>query len=94
MKSVERIQDRATTVLNMEAIRERVGRERSILSESLVESEWKNVFKGRDVLREFAGRYAKGMRYEYSRDLIISLMASASHQPDGMKNVLHGILND
>lgn len=94
MKSVERIQDRATTVLSMDAVRERVDRERSTLDDSLIGDEWTKVFKGRDVLREFAGYYAKGMRYEYFRDLIISLMTTAGHQPEGMKRVLHRILND
>ncbi len=55
---------------------------------------WKKHFKGREILRAFAGEFLQGMRYEYFRDLIISQMVNEGYQPDGMKAVLDQILAD
>ena len=93
-KSLDRIQDRVSTMLGIADIRERVNRERVILEDSLCGDDWKKFFKGRDVLSTFAGKYANGMRYEYFRDFIISLMANAGYQPEGMKSVLYSIASD
>ena len=66
--------------------------EQAALEKSLVGDDWRKYFKGRDVLSAFAGEYAKGMRYEYFRDFIISLMANSGYQPPGMKSVLDRIV--
>ena len=92
--SRDRVGERVATVLSIDAIRDVVGRERQVLEASLLDDEWKIQFKGRDILRAFAGKFAAGMRYEYFRDLIISSMAHSGCQPDGMKAVLDGIAND
>ena len=93
-KSIERIQHLAETNLNIDTIRKRIDKEREVLERSLIEGDWKKHFKGRDILRAFVGEYVQGMRYGYFRDLIISQMANAGYQPEGMKAVLDKIAND
>ena len=93
-KSLNKVQDRVSTTLGIADIRERVNKERVVLESSLIGDGWKECFKGRDVLRVFAGKYATGMRYEYFRDFIISLMSNSGYKPEGMKSVLYSIAND
>ncbi|MCY3941144.1 MAG: AAA family ATPase [Gammaproteobacteria bacterium] len=93
-RSVNRINDRLKTKLNIGDIRELVETERRSLSEALTTEDWRKHFRGRDILREFAGKYVRGMAYEYFRELIISQMLSSNYQPAGMKAVLDQILAD
>ena len=93
-KSIEQVQRLTDTKLRVEDIRKRVDEERKVLSRSLSEGDWKKHFKGRDILRVFAGEYVRGMRYELFRNLLISQMVDSGHQPEGMKVVLDKILND
>ena len=93
-KSVERVGHRVKTRLGIDDIRKRVDKEGEILRESLREGDWKRHFKGRDILRLFAGKYVSGMRYEYFRDMIIGQMVNAGYQPEGMKAVLEKIVSD
>ena len=67
---------------------------RKELLEALENGRWRAEFRGRDILRRFAGKYVDGMRYEYFRDLIIAEMRDAGHEPDGMKRILDRILSD
>ena len=93
-KSADRINHRLDTSLQLDEIRRRVDTEQQALTDALKTEEWKNHFRGRDVLQEFAGKYVPGMRYVYFRELIISQMSSAGYQPLGMKAVLDKILAD
>lgn len=79
--------------LDLDAIREQVTKRREVLISSLATEDWRKHFRGRDILRKFAGEYV-GMRYEHFRNLIISRMMSAGYQPPGMKAVLDLIVND
>ena len=94
VKSLERVSNLAETKLGIDNIRKRIDEERKVLEQSLCEGDWKKHFKGRDILRVFVGEYVQGMRYEYFRDLIISQMVNAEHQPEGMKAVLDKIVKD
>ena len=69
LKSVQRVNQRLSTNLQIDDIRHRVDTERESLSKSLSTEDWKKHFRGRDILRAFAGQYVPGMRYEYFRDL-------------------------
>ena len=93
-RSVERAQQLVETGLSLDEIRKRVTKKREALSDSLSTGEWKKQFRGRDILRKFCGEHVRGMRYEYFRDLVITEMASAGHQPGGMKAILDRILDD
>lgn len=94
VKSVQRIHELAETGLRLANLEKRVKEERQVLEKSLRTGNWKEHFKGRDILRAFAGKYLPGMRYEYFRDLIISEMTTSGYQPEGMKAVFDQILND
>lgn len=91
VRSIERMKGRLDGSLAIDEIRQVAKTVRAELEQSLKTEKWRVVFKGRDVLSVFAGRYANGMRYEYFRDLVVSLMANAGHQPAGMKKVLDRI---
>lgn len=94
VKSVEKADYRVKTKLHIDDIRERVNKERDVLSSSLSDGDWSKHFKGRDILRAFVGKYVRGMRYEYFRDMVISQMVNSGYQPEGMKAVLDKIVND
>ena len=92
--SVERMNHRLNTNLQLDEIRRRVDSEKEALTEALGTEDWKKHFRGRDILQEFAGKYVPGMRYVYFRELIISQMSSAGYQPPGMKAILDQIVAD
>lgn len=93
-RSLERITDRTESQLGLEDLRARVATEREILEQALENEDWRKQFRGRDILKEFISRYGTGMRYVHFRDLILSQMSSAGHEPAGMKTVLDQILID
>lgn len=93
-KSVERVQNKVNTSLDVGILRKRATDREAILEESLNGGDWKKHFRGRDVLRAFAGRHCPGMRYEHFRNLIISTMANANFKPEGMRRVFDAISKD
>ncbi len=93
-RSLERLAVRMDSHLGLEDIQTRVAAERQTLELALKSEEWRKQFRGRDILKEFISRYGSGMRYVHFRDLILSQMSSAGHQPPGMKMVLDQILAD
>ncbi len=92
--SSDRVAKVVTETLTGEAIRVRVDKERDALDQSLRDSEWKKRFKGRDILKAFVREHVKSIRYDPFRNLIISAMADAGYQPEGMKRVLEKIAAD
>ena len=92
--AVDRMRGMLSSGLSVDEIRLRVDRETQELADSLESDEWKERFRGRDILSAFAGKYVSGMRYEYFRDLVISQMATAGYEPPGMKAVLDQIVAD
>ena len=94
VRSRERVRERVETKLDIQTIRDIVEKERGMLESSLLDGEWRRYFRGREILREFAGEFVSGMRYEYFRDLIVSSMVNAGYQPEGMRKVLSEIARD
>ena len=56
-------------------------------------TEWKKVFRGRDILATFTKRYGKGLSYQAIRDMIVSAMSERGHRPSGMLRILAAIDN-
>ena len=56
-------------------------------------TEWKRVFRGRDVLSTFTKRYGKGLSYQVMRDMIVTAMSERGHRPSGMLRILAAIDN-
>jgi hypothetical protein len=61
---------------------------------SLSDGTWIAKFRGRDILRMFAGELVRGMSYEYFRDLVITKMSDNNYRPAGMTRVVESILSD
>lgn len=59
----------------------------------LLSDAWKKSFRGRDILKQFASSYLKGISYDYFRNLIIAKMRNENFQPKGMKGILDVILS-
>ena len=93
-QSIRQVNVVADAELSVDTIGEQVRKERAFLNDSLGTEDWRKHFRGRDILRKFAGKYGRGTRYEHFRNLIISRMMSAGHQPPGMKTVLEQIISD
>jgi hypothetical protein len=93
-KSVERVQKKVADSLDADSIGRRAKEREAVLEQAMTAGDWKRHFRGRDVLRTFAGRHCAGMRYEHFRNLIVSTMASASFKPEGMRRVFHAISQD
>ncbi len=59
---------------------------------SLSDGQWLCLYRGRDILKRFAGTYLRGMTYEFFRNSIIDKMVQVKFQPPGMKEVIDKIL--
>ena len=67
---------------------------RKELTQALRDStEWKRVFRGRDILATFTKRYGKGVSYQAIRDMIVNTMSERGHRPSGMLRILAAIDN-
>ncbi|MDE0152629.1 MAG: AAA family ATPase [Gammaproteobacteria bacterium] len=64
------------------------------LEEALGTDDWKEMFRGRDILKEFSGLHCNGLPYERFRDMIVNRMQQRGYQPSGMRAVLRKINND
>jgi len=65
---------------------------RAALSAEVQSGAWRKTFRGRDILKRFAGKYVPGMGYDYFRDLVIAKMRDDGHKPAGMAAVVSVIL--
>jgi predicted ATPase len=57
---------------------------------ALAADTWRKKFKGRDILRLFAGKYLP-VDYKSFRNLVLSRMRDDKYQPDGMRSVIQAI---
>ncbi|NMG70258.1 ATP-dependent nuclease [Parazoarcus communis] len=53
---------------------------------------WRQQHRGRDILKRFAGKHVREVKYETLRNLIMSKMATVGYQPIGMKRIIDAIL--
>ena len=91
-KSSERFQDVLVTKLSKAALVEEEKRIRSKYEQSLADGSWTNIFRGRDILKRFAGRNASSVSYEVFRKLILSQMSDDGFRPGGMEKIVKKIL--
>ena len=66
---------------------------RKLLSAAIqtASNDWKKVFRGRDILKQFVHLYARKTGYETVRDMVVKEMAEAGTKPPGMLQVLSAI---
>jgi hypothetical protein len=67
---------------------------RSSLTSAIADGRWKSEFRGRDILQRFSHSQGGQIGYERFRNLVLSRMAEAGFQPDGMKKVIKAITDD
>ena len=89
-ESIARLTAAAQVELSADELDKVAEDRRATLQKAIGNSEWKREFRGREILRVFAGRYG-GMRYRTMRDMIINTMADSNHRPPGMLRVLERI---
>ena len=88
--SFRRVEAALSSQLNDASIAQKV---RDLQSQANVElNPWHQNFRGRDILRRFAGYHAPNVRYEVFRDLIVARMRDMGFQPLGMAAVLSRII--
>jgi hypothetical protein len=92
IRSRNRINDRLVDELSPARLNTDMIAHRTDLEHAVAEGTWISKFRGRDILKRFAGVHTPGMAYDYFRDLIIHKMAEDNYQPAGMKGVIDAIL--
>ena len=93
-QSKEQITQTLSDELKKENIESEVTKQREYFEHALQEDEWKQVFRGRDILACFCREYGQGLPYVRLRDMIVNRMQQRGHQPGGMRKILRQIAND
>jgi hypothetical protein len=91
-RSVDRVQSEIQGALNLNELQARERELRTKYQAALADGSWSQSFRGRDVLRRFAGKHAGSVQYEVFRNLILSRMQDDGFQPAGMRVVVEQIL--
>jgi hypothetical protein len=91
-RSVERVKTAYITDLNEKALENLEAKAKAQYLESIADGTWVSKVRGRDILKRFAGKHAPSVPYDVFRNLIISNMKDAAHQPAGMSTVIEKIL--
>lgn len=92
-RTSNRILQRASTNLSIERLQELQSQHTENYKEALTNGTWKNIFRGRDILKRFVGIRMQGMPYEIFRSLLLNKMAEQGHKPSGMEKVVSQILD-
>lgn len=97
-QAVQRVHARLGAKLKAELSQEEIVHVGSTVSAefaaALDDGTWVSKFRGREVLKRFAGKHVRGIPYEAFRDLILARMVDDSYQPAGMRTVVEMILRD
>lgn len=91
-RSKTRVEGLLSTDLSEDKLKGEQERIREQYDSALADGSWHKVFRGRDILRRFAGKRASSVSYEVFRNLIVSRMADRGYQPPGMKAVIDAII--
>jgi predicted ATPase len=91
-RSDARFREAIATALTEEALREKSAQLRAQFDASFADGSWRRNLPGRDILKRYVSRVALPTSYEVFRNLLISQMADAGYQPEGMRKVVSSIL--
>lgn len=91
-RSVERTQNAFSNALSLDTLKKKEKQITEGLQSDLSTGKWTQTFRGRDVLKRFAGKHASAIQYEVFRNLILSRMSDKNYRPVGMKNVIDKII--
>lgn len=93
-RSLERISSLCSDTLTKDALETHESSLRLKYVESLADGTWISKYRGRDVLKRFAGKHAPSVSYEVFRNLLLSQMKDQGHRPNGMSLVVERILDE
>jgi len=91
-RSMERLNEASTGSLSIGQLEIEEANLRQRYEESLGNGTWVKNFRGRDILRRYAGKMAPTVPYEVFRNLIVSQMRDDGYRPPGMKIVIDSIV--
>jgi predicted ATPase len=91
-RSIVRIGEARDGKLSKQSLIAEEERIRQKYEESLANGSWVSEFRGRDILKRFAGKYAPSLSYEVFRNLLLSNMRNDSYRPPGMDTIVQKIL--
>ncbi len=90
--SAARLEKARTKHLSKNALIEQAEKINAKYVEGLANGTWTSIFRGRDVLKRFAGKHAPSISYEVFRNLVLSKMKDDGYRPEGMESVVKKIL--
>jgi energy-coupling factor transporter ATP-binding protein EcfA2 len=93
-RAAEKMRTAQSENLALEKLKEMKREIETSLNEALKDGSWRRLFRGRDILKQFAGRYLRGLPYEAFRDAIVARMGDAGFRPAGMTEIVEKILKD
>lgn len=93
-RSSESLKEEIKTNITLEKLGKKENKKKLELENSLKNDQWKEEFKGRNILKEFVRKHGQGMKYERFRDSIVNAIAERRNPPKGMANVLRQIDED
>jgi hypothetical protein len=93
-RSASKINKLVTEELSEQALIDLEQKMRADFEECFAYGTWRTNLPGREILKRFVEATKLPVRYEVFRNLLVTRMAEASHQPAGMKEILLKIVND
>lgn len=91
-RSVERLQNQVAAELSDDKLRTKEAHLRTQFESDLADGSWRRTFRGREILKRFAAKWASKVPYEVFRNLVLARMEDDGYQPPGMKAVIDQIL--
>lgn len=91
--SKERLETAFSSSLSVEKLRAREDEIATQFRAALDSDLWRQQHRGRDILKRFAGKNVKEVKYETLRNLIMSKMVGVGYQPIGMKRIIDAVLS-
>ncbi len=91
-RSLDRLQSLSSHGLTEEAIKEKESSIRAKYIQALADGSWVKNYRGRDILKRYAGKHVPLVSYEVFRNLVLSKMQDGSFKPAGMQSVVDRII--
>ena len=91
VRSARGVEEAVNNDLSKDKIEQKRIEKETELVQALETEKWKEMFRGRDILKEFSGLNCQGLPYERLRDMIVNRMQHRGYQPSGMRDILRQI---
>ena len=87
-KSLERANAQIEDKLSLDRLSALEENIRGDIDQSFENGDWKKMIPGREILKSYAGKLHRGVKYETFRNMIVNRMADLNIRPLGMTEVL------